>query len=233
LPNPYDTDPRYGRYGRRRNPFLTALRLAAEAICWLVAIAGLGWFAFVQANAYFYQADQNHRLDAQLRRSAREQLPLSSANASATAATTIANKEPLPITPARNYYATPGDLLGRIEIPKLKISAVIVEGVDEGTLRNAVGHIPGTALPGEPGNIALAGHRDSFFRKIGSLHDGDQILLETVRGTFSYHVNHIGIVMPSDTTVLGSTDHPVLTLVTCFPFRYIGPAPDRYIVTAR
>jgi sortase A len=232
LPNPYYIDPRYGRYGEPRHPFLSALRFVAEAICWLGAIAGLGWFAFVQANAYFYQEDQGRRLDAQLHRSAQEQVSSSPANLPVSAATTVANKEPLPITAARDYYAAPGDLIGRIEIPKLKISAVIVEGVDEGTLRNSVGHIPGTALPGEPGNIALAGHRDSFFRKIGSLHDGDQILLETVRGTFSYHVNHIGIVMPSDTTVLDPTDHPILTLVTCFPFRYIGPAPDRYIVTA-
>jgi sortase A len=232
LPNPYYIDPKYGRYGRPRNPFLSALRFVAEAICWLVAIAGLGWFAFVQSNAYFYQADQNRRLDAQLRRPAQEQVSSSAAGRPVPAATTVANKEILPITAARDYYAAPGDLIGRIEIPKLKISAVIVEGVDEGTLRNAVGHIPGTALPGQPGNIALAGHRDSFFRKIGNLHDGDQIVLETTQGTFSYHVTHIGIVMPSDTTVLDPTDHPVLTLVTCFPFRYIGPAPDRYIVTA-
>jgi sortase A len=212
-----------------------ALIKCVELLCWIVAGLALGIFAYIHANAYLFQLDQNRRVDALLRRRAEAEVVSTATSSAAADKTELASSraaEPAAVSTSA-YYAAPGDLLGRIEIPRLQVSAVIVEGVDTDTLERAVGHIPGTALPGETGNIALAGHRDSFFRKIGKLHDGDEIVLVSIRGTFKYHVSHIGIVTPSDTTVLAPSQQPALTLVTCFPFRYIGPAPDRYIITAR
>jgi len=126
-----------------------------------------------------------------------------------------------------------GSPLSRIEIPRLGVSVVVVEGVRPRNLRLAVGHIPGTALPGEPGNIGIAGHRDTFFRKLGQIHEQDRITLTTLRGSFEYTVESTQIVDPANTGVLHSSREPILTLVTCYPFYYVGPAPKRFIVQAR
>src|SRR5581483_9318692 len=123
-------------------------------------------------------------------------------------------------------------LIGRIDIPRLQISAVIEEGDDRSTLRTAVGHIPGTALPGINGNVGLAAHRDSFFRGLAKVHDGDLIVVTTKTGTFRYYVELTGVVPPEQTTVLNAVGIPTLTLVTCYPFHFVGPAPQRFIVTA-
>ncbi|MGB9335925.1 MAG: class D sortase [Candidatus Acidiferrales bacterium] len=212
-----------------RAAILHALRKMIEAVLWTIAVVALGWFAYVQADAYFFQQDQNRRMNALLRRSA-ESAAVEKESAPSTTRATPDGVMPAPTTSVRILR---GDLVARIDIPRLKVSEAVIEGDDTDTLRHAVGHIPGTALPGEPGNIGLAGHRDSFFRKIGELKDGDTLILETARGTFSYHVAKHAIVAPSDTSVLNSTDEPALTLVTCYPFRYIGPAPKRYVITAR
>lgn len=126
----------------------------------------------------------------------------------------------------------PGELLGRLEIPSVGVSSVVLEGDDEKTLRRAVGHISDTAFPGDPGNIALAGHRDSFFRGLRRIHVGDEIRLTTLNGVFVYRVLSTAIVEPSQVGVLEASTKPVLTLVTCYPFSYIGAAPKRFIVRA-
>jgi sortase A len=213
-----------------RTAILHALRKMLEAVLWTIAVVALGWFAYVQADAYFFQQDENRRMNALLRRSA-ESVAL--AEKVAAPPTTEAAPDGGMAAPTTVAHILRGDLVARIDIPRLKVSEAVIEGDDTDTLRHAVGHIPGTALPGEPGNIGLAGHRDSFFRKIGQLKDGDTLILETAHGTFSYHVTKRAIVAPSDTSVLNSTNEPALTLVTCYPFRYIGPAPKRYVITAR
>lgn len=109
---------------------------------------------------------------------------------------------------------------------------MIRAGSDARTLRLAVGHIPGTSLPGDGGNIGLAGHRDTFFRKLRDIEPDDEIRLVTPDGTFSYRVQRTDIVWPKDTWVLDDTGRPALTLVTCYPFTYIGSAPQRFIVRA-
>ena len=124
-------------------------------------------------------------------------------------------------------------LIGRIEIPRLLFSAVVAEGIDRATLRHAVGHIPGTALPGEPGNVGLAGHRDTFFRALKDLRTGDEIQFSTPGGDFKYVVESLIIVEPDNVGVLAPSSENVLTLVTCYPFFYIGAAPKRWIVRAR
>jgi LPXTG-site transpeptidase (sortase) family protein len=101
------------------------------------------------------------------------------------------------------------------------------------TLDVAVGHIPGTALPGDKGNVAVAGHRDTFFRGLRDIRRGDLIDFETLRGNYAYRVEGTEIVKPEDVSVLNAGAYPELTLVTCYPFTWIGSAPDRFIVRAR
>jgi sortase A len=135
--------------------------------------------------------------------------------------------------PHQSESQTRFDGLAKLDIPKAGLSAMVMEGADNATLRVAVGHIPGTALPGQGGNVGLAGHRDSFFRGLRKLTIGDEITLTTRAGTLLYTVESIRVVRPDDVNVLRNTRYPALTLVTCYPFYYVGPAPQRWIVKAR
>ena len=125
-----------------------------------------------------------------------------------------------------------GDLLGKLEIPRLRLSVMVMEGVSEKTLRLGGGHIPDTAYPGAPGNSGLAAHRDTFFRKLRNVRKDDLIQFTTRSQTISYRVASTAVVSPSDTDVLLPTSREMITLVTCFPFTYIGPAPKRFVVHA-
>lgn len=123
-------------------------------------------------------------------------------------------------------------LIGRIEIARLGLSAIVFEGTDRVTLRRAAGHIPRTGLPGEPGNMGIAGHRDSFFRPLKDIAKEDVITLTTLRGEFRYRVVSTRVVAPTEVSVLSPTANEVLTLVTCYPFYFVGSAPERFIVRA-
>jgi sortase A len=120
-----------------------------------------------------------------------------------------------------------------MEIPRLPLSVVVIEGTGATTLQRAAGHIPGTALPGESGNIGIAGHRDTFFRPLKDLRINDEIRLTTLNGIFQYEVESITIVEPDNIGVLAPSAGNVLTLVSCYPFSFVGPAPKRWIVRAR
>jgi LPXTG-site transpeptidase (sortase) family protein len=135
-------------------------------------------------------------------------------------------------TPPRISYRA-GSPIGRLEIPRLGLSVVVLEGSDSGTLRLGVGRLADSSLPGEPGNVVLAGHRDTFFRSLRAIRAGDRIFLRTAQGTFPYTVGWTKVVSPEDTEVLRPTSAPALTLVTCYPFYYVGPAPERFIVRAQ
>lgn len=125
-----------------------------------------------------------------------------------------------------------GTGLAVLQIPRLQLKAPVFDGTDELTLNHAVGRIEGTAWPGEPGNLGLAGHRDGFFRKLKDVRLGDEIELETRTGTDLYTAYKIEIVAPRDVSVLQSDGEPSLTLVTCYPFYFIGGAPKRFVVKA-
>ncbi|HEX4946627.1 MAG TPA: class D sortase [Blastocatellia bacterium] len=125
-----------------------------------------------------------------------------------------------------------GALLGRIEIKSVGLSVMIQEGVAEETLRRAVGHVPGTPLLGEHGNIALAAHRDTFFRGLRNIRLHDEIVLTTTSGTTRYRVVFTQVVEPEETSVLRASEEDMLTLVTCYPFNFVGTAPQRFIVRA-
>jgi sortase A len=123
--------------------------------------------------------------------------------------------------------------VGRIEIPRLNLRAIIAEGIDARTLRRAVGHLPGTPRPGDAGNVVLAGHRDTFFRALKDVREDDIVRITTPRGRYEYVVEATAIVEPTRTDVLGATAEPSVTLVTCYPFYLVGDAPDRFVVRAR
>lgn len=126
-----------------------------------------------------------------------------------------------------------GDVIGEMKIPRLELKTIVVQGESPKVLRRAAGHLPETALPGEPGNVVLAGHRDSFFRPLRSIQLGDAITIKTLDGEFEYQVESTEVVLPSDVRVLQPSSENTLTLVTCFPFYYVGAAPKRFIVRAR
>ena len=123
--------------------------------------------------------------------------------------------------------------VGRIDIPRVHISAMVAEGTSSRVLRLAAGHIPGTALPGESGNVVLAAHRDTFFRRLGELKSGDVIRLAVPGRQYIYSVRFADIVSPNETWVLERSPGQSLTLVTCYPFYFVGPAPKRFVIRAR
>jgi sortase A len=136
---------------------------------------------------------------------------------------------------SRNRVSIPsrrGGLIGRIEIPSLGLSVMVIEGVDGGALRRAAGHIPGTALPGEPGNVGISAHRDTFFRPLRKIQKNDMITFTTVLGDYRYRVMSTKVVNSRDVEVLRPGGNEALTLVTCYPFYFVGPAPKRFIVRA-
>ena len=124
-------------------------------------------------------------------------------------------------------------LIGRIEIPRLQLSTMILEGVGERQLQLGAGHVSETALPGETGNVVIAAHRDTFFRPLQNISKNDRIVLTTLDGSFQYIVESIQITDPDNTAALRPSAEPALTLVTCYPFTFVGSAPQRFIVRAR
>jgi len=128
--------------------------------------------------------------------------------------------------------AKEGDVLGRIQIPRLGMKIVILEGTTSRTLQLGVGHIEGTALPGVLGNIGVAGHRDTFFRGLNNIRIGDEIQIQTADGLSRYQVDREQIVAPGDTEILAPSASPAITLITCYPFHFIGAAPERFVVHA-
>jgi len=126
-----------------------------------------------------------------------------------------------------------GDVIGEIQVPRLGLNAIVVQGDSSANLRRAVGHLSKSALPGEWGNVALAGHRDTFFRTLRDIRLGDEIKFKTRERSFEYLVESIEVVSPTDIRVLKSSTGHDLTLLTCFPFHYVGPAPNRFVVRAR
>ena len=125
-----------------------------------------------------------------------------------------------------------GEVLGRLEIPRLAFSVMVLEGVEDAELKRAAGHVPGTALPGRVGNVGIAAHRDTFFRPLKRIQRSDLVILSIAQKDYRYRVASIRVVSPGAIQVLYPTPDESLTLVTCFTFDYIGAAPSRFIVRA-
>lgn len=169
-----------------------------------VAAAALAYCAFVVADAWIFQRQQRRQFESLLMDRA------------------------LAGTPA----AAASGAIGLLDIPRLGLSVMVVEGAGTTTLRRAAGHIPGTALPGQAGNVGISAHRDTFFRPLRNIRQNDVITVSTLLGEYRYRVVSTSIVSPSDVEVLDPTATEVLTLVTCYPFYFVGSAPDRFIVRA-
>ena len=173
----------------------------AEVCLLLAGAAGVGIWGWSHVRMAVSQMWANHELDHRIAR----QQP-STAPAPGVRPAPLAN----------------GALIGRLEIPRLKLRAVVREGAGRATLDVALGHIPGTALPGQPGNVAVAGHRDTLFRGLRHIEKDDVIQFQTPGGNYDYKVESTSIVKPSDVGVLRASAQPEMTLVTCYPFYYVG-----------
>ena len=125
-----------------------------------------------------------------------------------------------------------GSLLGMLDVPRLQLSTPVIEGDDTRILKRSVGHLPDTPLPWEEGNSAVAGHRDGLFRPLKDVKVGDEIRFRTTRDQFRYRVTKTAIVMPDDVSVLKKQPRSTLTLITCYPFYYVGAAPQRFVIHA-
>jgi LPXTG-site transpeptidase (sortase) family protein len=194
-----------------------------EGVLLLAGVACLVLWARPELDARAFQASQSRQLDADRQRVTTEAMRSPSAR--------HARRAPVVASMARVNVGT-GDVLGRLEVPRLRVSAIVAEGADTRTLAHAVGHVPSTALPGNPGNCALAGHRDSFLRGLRGVRLHDVIRVVTVSRTYTYRVDGMAIVGPRQVEVLDSTATRTLTLITCYPFTYVGHAPKRFVVRA-
>ncbi len=208
-----------------------------ERVLWATGIACLAvvLYAFVDARWFAYV--QGRRLDNALQaRAAAGDAPADGASGTAASDSAGAASQTDNLDTFRAGVIEPqpdeGTLIGRIEIPRLGISSLILQGVASETLRRGVGHIPDTSLPQMPGNVGLAGHRDTVFRGLKDVRKDDLIDLDTLAGSYRYVVDWSRVVDPADVIVLAASSRPELTLVTCYPFHYVGSAPQRFIVRA-
>jgi sortase A len=192
---------------RPRRAISKILRVASYFFL-AVGVLALGYSVYVVVDAHAYQAYEQSKFEEELEKgTGSSQLP----------------------PPA----LVEGGVIGEIQVPRLHLKAIVVQGDSHTILRRAVGHIPETALPGKPGNVALAGHRDTFFRPLRNIKLGDTITLKTSAGDFQYLVESTQVVPAANVEVLNATTGRTLTLITCFPFDYVGAAPNRFVVRAR
>ena len=235
---------------RGARPSLSVSRVLLEFVqylCLLIAFVCLGYVALIYAHTVIFQAYQNWRFDQVLHPHPPSQktsmvewtdhafaafmkgpvAPRSQGTVQAHTPSLADGESPPPSRILPN-----GFLIGRMDIPRIGISVMVLEGDDDGVLQKAVGHIPTTSFPGGPGNVAIAGHRDTFFRALRDIRKDDEITLTTMGGVYNYRVGRTEKVSPKDVQVLTSSPRPTLTLITCYPFDYIGPAPERFVVQA-
>jgi sortase A len=203
------------------------LRWSSYVLC-LIGILLLGYCGYVLLEARSYQAHQTSRFNEALNTSQ----PFAASGEHSPAPVLPALPEATLAAKSRAQPAAGGILLGRIELDRIGLDAMIMDGIDSKTLRSAVGHIPGTALPGQTGNVAIAGHRDTFFRGLRTVRLDDELTLTTLEGSYRYRVDSLLVVEPREIWVLNDTGEAILTLVSCYPFNYVGPAPQRFIVRA-
>jgi sortase A len=179
-------------------------------LLFLVGVVAATYVVFTLIQARLYQASANDALISEIQ--------------------ATKSDEPTERRPAIHR----GDVIGRLDIPRLRLSVAVLQGTSSRVLRVGAGHIESTPLPGEPGNSGVAGHRDTFFRSLKDIHKHDEIQIQTAMGLLHYEVDWVKVVSADDTSVLQSSgDTSTLTLVTCYPFYLVGPAPKRFVVHAR
>lgn len=188
-----------------------------ERISFALGVLCLGAYGIGKGEAWLFAARQEAQLG-------------SDSSASRTRSTDTPAAVP---AASLRQVAAAEEAWGLIEVSRINVRAFVAEGVGSKTLRVAVGHIPDTAFPDEPGNVGLAGHRDSVFRPLAKLVVGDVVTLTTRTATFDYRIETIEVVAPTRVDVLAPSEESVLTLVTCYPFDLVGPAPLRMVARGR
>ncbi len=182
--------------------------------------AALGWCLFVIGEGLAYRELEGRRFDAERQQNQSDDVFAASNRTARTA-----------VAPKRHPVDLSG-VFGRVDIARLGLSVMVGEGVDSPALRRSAGHIPGTGFPGGTGNIGISAHRDTYFRRLKDVRIGDVVALSTVLATYRYRVVSTTIVEPSNIEVLDPNGGEVLTLITCYPFYFIGEAPNRFVVRA-
>jgi sortase A len=180
----------------------------SQRLFYITGILALGYVGFTLLDAGLYQASARRTLESQIQ----------------------LGKERSAILP--RTAIKPGDLLGRLDVPRLGLSVAVLQGTRSRMLRRGTGHIEGTPLPGEAGNSGIAGHRDTFFRGLKDIRKNDEIQFQAATGLIRYEVDWVKVVAPDDLSVLAPSTESALTLVTCYPFYFVGPAPKRFVVRA-
>jgi sortase A len=196
-------------HGRRA----TVLRWS-EHLFVIAGIAALGWCAVLLANAGLSQWQARRALEV---------ISLAASVRPPRGSSAIPS-------PPRTPVVHQGSAIGELSIPRVALDAVVLHGSDTHTLRRGPGHLENTALPGKSGNVVIAGHRDSFFHRLRDVTLGDDVFIDTSEGHFQYRVTSTHVVNAQDLSVLDQTSDATLTLITCYPFWVLGPAPDRFIV---
>ncbi|HLZ41996.1 MAG TPA: class D sortase [Candidatus Sulfotelmatobacter sp.] len=177
-------------------------------LLFMTGILALGYVGFTLLDARLYQVSAKRSLGTQI------QLAKAS--------------QEIRLSPAVKQ----GDMLGRLDIPRIGLSVAVLQGTSSRTLGLGAGHIAGTPLPGTIGNSAIAAHRDTFFRALKDIREQDEIQFQTATGLFRYHVDWVKVVDPDDVSVLAASTETEITLVTCYPFYFLGAAPKRFVVRA-
>ena len=195
---------------------------AAEPIAWLIGVGCVATFGVLHVDRVLGARQDVARFTG-----------LQAATPATTAAPDVTLWDPKRIAAWRAALGIPGPPpIAVLRIPKIGLEVPVLPGTEEVTLDRAVGHISDTALPGADGNVGIAGHRDGFFRGLKDIGSGDVIELDTHHRKEVYRVQRTWVVTPDDVSVLDATPTPSLTLVTCYPFYFVGPAPQRFIVRA-
>jgi sortase A len=189
----------------------------SERLFVITGLAMLGWCALLLIDAGVSQSEARRSLETVSLAASVEPPPFRGDAPS-----------PLPRVPAIHR----GSAIGELSIPRVALGAVVLHGSDTETLRHGPGHLENTAMPGKAGNVVIAGHRDSFFRRLGDLKVADDIFIDTAVAHLHYRVTSMTLVDAHDLSVLEQTDDAILTLITCYPFWVLGPAPDRFVVRA-
>lgn len=200
---------------KRRGP---VLRWAERLLLGGGAVA-LIWCALVVADGVFAQRSARRSLEAAAR----------GVHAATTPTPALRGTTGTAVRPA---VVRRGDAIAALSIPRVGLSAAVLHGSDARTLRRGPGHLEHTAMPGDPGHVVIAGHRDSFFSPLRDIRLGDDVYLDTAEGQVHYRVTSVRVVPPTDVSVLAPTTVSVLTLITCYPFWVLGDAPDRFVVRA-
>jgi sortase A len=195
-------------------------------VCWarrlffIIGILALGYVGFTLLDARLYQASAERSLESQIQVEKEQSVGAPSKLC------------PGGCLPAVRPLVKKGDVLGLMNIPRLGLSVAVLQGTTSRALRLGAGHLEGTPLPGEAGNSAIAGHRDTFFRDLKDIRPMDEIQIQTPTALFRYQVDWVKVVDPDDLSVLAPSTESALTLVTCYPFYLVGPAPRRFVVHA-